>query len=228
MKKILTTIFILLLLTLPFSGCSEKQNTISIEPTTAPDYIDDNGMGYNEKDDGSLELKTTVGTKKVEIPSQFKGKKITSVGRSAFKMKKVVSVTLPDTVTEIADYAFSFCTELTEINIPEGVEKIGDNAFSGCVKLKKIELPSSLKIIGMFAFDATAVPEITIPKNVETVGSYAFGQCEKLSKITVQGKNTAFSENAVESGKNIKIIGQKGSKAEEFAKSAALSFEIIS
>ena len=50
----------------------------------------------------------------------------------------LTSVTLPDSVTSIGDYAFSGCSGLTSITIPDSITSIGDYAFRYCSKLKNI------------------------------------------------------------------------------------------
>ena len=49
-----------------------------------------------------------------------------------------VKVTIPDTVTEIAEEAFYDCKEVQSVVIPDSVEKIGDYAFAYCEELKKV------------------------------------------------------------------------------------------
>ena len=48
------------------------------------------------------------------------------------------SVTIPNGVTSIGDYAFYYCEGLTSITIPNSVTSIGEYAFGGCSDLKKI------------------------------------------------------------------------------------------
>ena len=55
-----------------------------------------------------------------------------------------ISVTIPNIVTSIGDYAFSRCSNLTSITIPNSVTSISSNAFSNCYSLKKtIWLPNT-------------------------------------------------------------------------------------
>ncbi len=56
-------------------------------------------------------------------------------------------------VTELADGAFSNCTQLQEIRLPEGITCIPERAFSGCSHLNAIVLPASLERIGQNAFE---------------------------------------------------------------------------
>lgn len=52
----------------------------------------------------------------VNIPST-----VTKIGKYAFLRVPLLKVTIPTSVTYIADRAFGWCTKLREINIPEGV-----------------------------------------------------------------------------------------------------------
>lgn len=52
--------------------------------------------------------------------------------------RNIYSVTLPYSITNIGDYAFFNCSELSKVAIGEGVEHIGRLAFSGCTSLTHI------------------------------------------------------------------------------------------
>ncbi len=60
---------------------------------------------------------------------------------------------IPESVTELAPYAFECRTGLTGVRIPEGVAEIGELAFYGCTALKTAVLPSSLTYVGESAFN---------------------------------------------------------------------------
>ncbi|MBQ4143359.1 MAG: leucine-rich repeat domain-containing protein, partial [Thermoguttaceae bacterium] len=46
----------------------------------------------------------------------------------------LTSVTIPNSVTSIGNYAFFLCKSLTSVTIPESVTSIGNSAFIGCSK----------------------------------------------------------------------------------------------
>lgn len=48
----------------------------------------------------------------------------------------------------IADYAFTYCSQLGEIEIPEGVLSIGTSALYSCGALRELYIPSSVNHIG--------------------------------------------------------------------------------
>ena len=64
----------------------------------------------------------------------------------------LTSVTIPNSVTSIGDYAFSDCSGLTSVTIPNSVTSIGDYAFSGCRDLTSVTIPNSVTSIGNMAF----------------------------------------------------------------------------
>ena len=52
--------------------------------------------------------------------------------------------TIPNSVTEIGDYAFYRCDSLKHMTVPNGVTTINNGAFSNCSSLTSIRLPESL------------------------------------------------------------------------------------
>lgn len=50
----------------------------------------------------------------------------------------LTSVTIPNSVTKIGEYAFRSCGSLTSVNIPNSLNTINENTFTSCDKLKTI------------------------------------------------------------------------------------------
>lgn len=70
-------------------------------------------------------------------------------------LKKLKSITLGKSVTDIGEKAFYKCTSLTSIKIPSKVKNIGKSAFEGCSKLKTVTIQTKLltnKTVGKNAF----------------------------------------------------------------------------
>ena len=55
-------------------------------------------------------------------------------------------------MTDIGNFAFYDCTNLTSVTIPNGVTSIGASTFRGCSSLTSIVIPSSVTSIGDTAF----------------------------------------------------------------------------
>ena len=139
----------------------------------------------------------------VTIPSRYKGKPVTMIDHAAFHDSAVTSVTIPDSVTAIPDYAFGFCSQLTNISIPNSVTFIGFSAFNSCTSLKSITLPSSLSTIQSYAFyNCGNLKTIRIPVSVTSIGNYAFDVCPSLMTVTYPGSKTQWDDNITKGSNN--------------------------
>lgn len=144
----------------------------------------------------------------VTIPSCYKGKPVTMIDHAAFHNSAVTSVTIPDSVTSIHDYAFGFCSQLTNISIPNSVTFIGFSAFNSCTSLKSITLPSSLSTIQSYAFyNCGNLKTIRIPVSVTSIGNYAFDVCPSLMTVTYPGSKTQW--DAITKGSNNDVLENK-------------------
>ena len=60
---------------------------------------------------------------------------LTTIEREAFNLAGLTTITIPDTVTKISDFAFANNKNLKIIIIPKSVKSIGKETFYGCSKL---------------------------------------------------------------------------------------------
>ena len=91
---------------------------------------------------------------------------------------------IPDFVTVIGEFAFSYCTDLTSLEIPSTVESIGRCAFVECSGLTSLKIPSSVVSIGDCAFQGcSGLTFLDIPSSVVSIGDYAFEGCDSLTSV---------------------------------------------
>ena len=80
-------------------------------------------------------------------------------------IKKIV---IKDGITNVGDYAFSYCTAVTSVSFGNGIRRVGDHGFYQCSSLQGILLPSDLRIISNYAFanciTMTTVVQVAAPK----------------------------------------------------------------
>jgi hypothetical protein len=98
-------------------------------------------------------------------------------------------VVIPDSYTNIADFAFHDYANISNVIIPNSVVGIGNFAFKGCSGLTNVIIPNSVTHIGSEAFgDCSRLPTVVIPDSVTIIGFYAFANCTNLTTITLIAK----------------------------------------
>lgn len=116
------------------------------------------------------------------------------------------SVIIPDTITAIADNAFSHCYYIKSITIPESVTSIGKYAFEYCVQLEEVILPSTITSIGSQAFWqclSLTNTDMLANTNITEYKSF-FGECIYLEEITIPEGVTKIDSNIY--NENLKIL----------------------
>ena len=110
-------------------------------------------MVYQASDDAATLIRYFGADSKVDIPAELGGKPVTEIGEWAFAYcSSLTEVTIPEGVTSIRAFAFRSCSSLTKVIIPEGVTSIGDSAFGYCSSLTEVTIPKSVTSIEYFAF----------------------------------------------------------------------------
>ena len=138
-------------------------DTLTFEPNTA-------GEGYIVTGDSGQAAN-------IVIPAEYHGAPVVGIADNAFAYSKhtsdILSVTIPDSVTEIGKNAFHNQDALVSVKIGENskLRKIGNNAFSGNSALESIYLPAGLS----------------------ELGDDVFNNCGGLNTITVAAGNPRYS-----------------------------------
>lgn len=168
---------------------------------------------YALLDDGSAAVYRYLGEETdVVIPDTLDGHPVTRIGYQAFSCfegfssfpvptypwestkacRRMTSVTIPDGVVSIGDYAFMECVSLERVSFPGTLLTIGEGAFCSCDSLKSIYLPDSLTVLGDSAFRwCDSLKSVVIPGSVTEIGAGAFAACPSL---TVTVDRDSFAE----------------------------------
>ena len=126
-----------------------------------------------------------VGCQNTVIPAD-----VVKIGDAAFERATFSYIEIPNTVTEIAQYAFYGCEYLTTIDLPDNLTTLGYAAFRHCYALN----------------------EVVIPSTVTQVEGSTFSGCTSLTSIVVESGNTKYdSRNScnaiIETATNTLIAG---------------------
>jgi len=114
---------------------------------------------------------------------------------------------IPDDVTSIGDYAFSYCSGLTTITIPASVTSIGYAAFAGCSNLATMTVDAgNTKYDSRNGCNAIIEKESNtliagckntiIPDDVTNIDNNAFEECTGLTTVTIPAGVTRIGGRA--------------------------------
>ena len=199
---------------LPLSAVTAFAADTSTDPeATVGDYkyaykVNADGTATITKVLGPVDPKNT-GPYDITIPSELGGCTVTGLGEYSFSGylsaaqshepyqfgRNIRSVTIPQSVTSIGDYAFTDCEELNSLTIKDAATSIGNSAFAECYKLTTLSLGEKITTIGKYAFsECHKLDNVTIPPSVTSIGNSAFRRCYALTTLSL--------------GENIETIGK--------------------
>ena len=125
----------------------------------------------------------------------------------SIKKADIQSVEVEDSVTAIGNWAFLYCTNLTQISLPDNLESIGYGAFAGCDNLALESLPDNWKSIVNSAFTGCDKLALTsLPDTVTSIGEYAFNGCENLALESLPANLESIGNSAFRGCTNLKSL----------------------
>ena len=113
-------------------------------------------------------------------------------------------------VSEIGQWAFLNCDELTSLVIPSTIEKIG-SSFGNCKKLKRITINSGT-IISEKAYSSTSsfqsifgnqVEHYIIGEGITSIAGYLFAGCSGMKSVTIPSSLTRINDYAFKDCTNL-------------------------
>ena len=134
-----------------------------------PESVNYNGTSYSVTRIDNRAFHGCNGVTSVVLPNT-----ITDIGDYAFTRASLSSLTIPNSVTRIGSFAF-LGNPITSLSLGNSVTRIEHHAFQSCEQLPSVVFPSSLEFIGDDAFAiCPLLTSITIPKSVTVIGLGVF------------------------------------------------------
>ena len=117
------------------------------------------GIKYKLSNGGTYYIVSLVGNVDggvVEIPASYNGLPVKEISNIAFNTKEsgayIKSISLPDSITELPEYAFHNCESVESIRLPNGIKSIPQNTFFNCKNLTELKIPDTVEFIDFNAF----------------------------------------------------------------------------
>ncbi|MBO7593551.1 MAG: leucine-rich repeat domain-containing protein [Salinivirgaceae bacterium] len=162
-----------------------------------------NGIRYKVLNKNSVEVSKTATTitewgwgvsrtyQQVEIPwitipatvTAGNTYNVVGISKSAFeKCNNLVSIVIPNSVTNVGEDAFKGCSALKSITIPESVISIGDFAFFDCDSIVTLEYNTNA--VGTHFSGKTELKTVHIGESVTIIKTNSFVDCNQLTIVT--------------------------------------------
>lgn len=189
----------------------EKRSNITAMqlPSTLKYIGEGDGIGRDGRLEGLSSVTLPDGLE--EIGNMFKGSALQSISipasvkeihNSAFSNCKSLVRVNYNATRATGTFIFSGCTGLDKAMIGANVEHLPDGMFSGCTSLLKVEFGESERFsIGGEAFrNCSALLSAPIPWTTDSIGQYAFLGCKTLKELYLNPNLTYIGRDALPGG----------------------------
>ena len=131
---------------------------------------------------------------------------LTQIDASAFRNTGFKAITVPENVTSIGNYAFSYCDSLKTVTLPNGVTSMGDYMFQYDYALESANIPTSINTVPDYTFrECSKLTSVTMHDGITSIGDYAFKGCTALTAIELGNQITSINSCAFQNCQNLVI-----------------------
>lgn len=135
----------------------------------------------------------------------------TTLGHHVFKKCPLATVTFPNTLNSIDEYAFE-STKLNTVDLSNTQTKsLPNGCFYDCEQLSDVKLPKELTYIGQVAFFKSTIASITFPPTLQKIDSWAF-QYSKLANVVIPTNCSIVDKAAFANNDNLTTVVINGTK----------------
>ncbi|MCL2042939.1 MAG: leucine-rich repeat domain-containing protein [Treponema sp.] len=118
----------------------------------------------------------------ISIPST-----VTEIGEHAFSGCGIESVIIPEGITALPAGLFSDCTALTTVTLPQSLTSVEEWVFSGCASLNSITIPDNVTSIGFGVFSGSGLVSFNWPAHIPVIPSGSFSGSNLRTIVIPEG-----------------------------------------
>jgi hypothetical protein len=199
-KKGLPWVMLAVMAVMVLAGCDKTPQTERADiPVAESDF-------ETEAADGGVAITKYKGrSRTVVIPATIGGKPVVGIGEEAFNLaRSLTTVTIPDSVTSIGNWAFYGCNNL-KLEIRADIKKrFGNHVFE--LDLLPLIAPTGFStkpanggvVITWYTGKGgdVVIPATISGKRVTTIGYRAFHDCASLTSVTIPEGVTTIGDSA--------------------------------
>jgi len=137
--------------------------------------------------------------------------------RAFDNFKKLETVFINASVTEIGEYAFAACTSLKSVQFGEysRLKTLGESAFEGCKSLGSVSFPAGVTEIPNGCFkDCSSIDALVLCEGITSIGYSAFMNCTNLKYVVIPKSIVKIYNDAFKYCSSLATIYYRGSEAE--------------
>lgn len=217
MKKLISGILVLFMITLVFPLSAFAENTSGVLDSGVCGADGDNVIWTLYKNgelvisgEGKMQdfyYDCTWEPYKNSIKNVLVEEGVENIGNNAFRgLHYVENFSISDSVTAIGEYAFAWTafgykySVYREIKLPDSVTDIAEKAFYGSY-IDRIVIPENVTVIKKDTFsDCHKLDCVVLSANVTEVEDNAFGGCEETDTVYFKGSREQWNSIAFNSG----------------------------
>ncbi len=142
---------------------------------------------------------------------------VSEIGDYAFfKSYNLINITFGNKITRIGKAAFAWCEGLVEtLSIPDNVQYVGESAFSRCEGITDLFIGDGIIEIDDQAFrHCSSLESVIIGKGIQRIGAHAFDNCDNFAEATIYAKDCKIGSYSI--GYAETVYGIPGGSVEEY------------
>lgn len=185
-----------------FAGC-DNLKTINIDKNNPYFTYDKNGLYDKEK---TLLYCYTEGAKSTQysMPNT-----VTNIDEYAFwGNDSLREISFSTNIRKIPSYAFSNCRSLLAVSVPYSVKEIHSKAFENCINLQKVMIPASVSYIHSTAFDGC--PKLVISADSGSAAHEFYNNWKITNNVDLDSSQKEEGNTVVDENGNVYIVGSGG------------------